>query len=82
MASEYIEDIKFDLSMHINELIKDNKLTQIDASKIASVSQERISNINTYQVEKFSIEALLDILAKLTEFFIGMIPMYKFEVEI
>ena len=82
MASDYIEGIKFDLSMHINELIKDNKLTQTKASEIALVSQERISNINTYQVEKLFIEALLDILAKLTEFFIGMTPMYKFEVEI
>ncbi|MFC3909451.1 helix-turn-helix domain-containing protein [Legionella dresdenensis] len=48
----------------IDKYIQDNKLTQITAAKVLGVSQPRISDLIRGQIDKFTIDMLVNMLAK------------------
>ncbi len=57
--------VRADLMMQLSRLIKRRGLTQAQAAKAMGVSQPRVSNLTRGRVEKFSIDSLVDMLARL-----------------
>lgn len=57
--------IKMDLSIMISRLIKNKKWTQKEAAEQLKVKQSRISDLMNSKIEKFTIDAMLDMLDKL-----------------
>ena len=57
--------MKMDLSIFITEHIKNLNLKQREAAEKLNVNQSRISELATGKVEKFSIDAMIDMLYKL-----------------
>jgi predicted XRE-type DNA-binding protein len=51
------------LMSEIESYIKDNSLTQEQAAKLMGVSRPRISDIVRGKIDKFTIDALIDMLA-------------------
>lgn len=60
-----ILNIKSKLLMLAVQFIRDKEMTQAEISKIAGVSQPRISNLMQGQIDKFSIDMLLTLVSKL-----------------
>ena len=54
--------VRSDLMIAITEYIKENKLTQKDASELLEVSQPRISDLVNGKIDKFTIDTLLNML--------------------
>lgn len=52
--------IKSELMISISQWIEDNKLKQEDAAKLLKVSRPRISDVVRGKIEKFTIDALVD----------------------
>ena len=57
--------MKMDLSIMISRLIKSKKWTQEQAAEQLKVKQSRISDLMNAKIEKFTIDAMLDMLDKL-----------------
>ncbi|MBU0994852.1 MAG: helix-turn-helix domain-containing protein [Proteobacteria bacterium] len=57
-------NIKSHLMAEIETFIKTEKLTQEQASKIMGVSRPRISDVTRGRIDKFTIDALVDMLTK------------------
>lgn len=57
--------MKMDLSIMISRLIKNKKWTQKEAAEHLKVKQSRISDLMNSKIEKFTIDAMLDMLDKL-----------------
>jgi predicted XRE-type DNA-binding protein len=57
-------EIKSGLMDEIRQYLKQENLTQEKAAEILGVSQPRISDISTGKISKFTIDALVSILAK------------------
>ena len=57
--------MKMDLSIMISGLIEDKKWTQAEAAKHLGVKQSRISDLMNSKIEKFTIDAMFDMLDKL-----------------
>lgn len=57
--------MKMDLSIMISSLIKNKKWTQKEAAEQLKVKQSRISDLMNSKIEKFTIDAMLDMLDKL-----------------
>jgi predicted XRE-type DNA-binding protein len=57
--------MKMDLSIMLSKLIKDQGWTQEEAAKRLEVQQSRISDLKNAKIEKFTIDAMLDMLDKL-----------------
>ena len=57
--------IRSDLMISLNELLEKRGLTQIRAAKLLGVTQPRISDLRRGRVALFSIDALVDMLARL-----------------
>lgn len=57
-------NIKSKLMSKIESYIKDNGLTQEQAAKLMGVTRPRISNVIRGKFDKFTIDALVDMLAK------------------
>jgi predicted XRE-type DNA-binding protein len=56
--------IKADMMAQVDAWIKREKMTQLQAAQILQVSRPRVTDIVNQKVEKFSIDALVDLLAK------------------
>lgn len=56
--------IKSYLMMQIEAYIKDKGMTQAQASELMGVSRPRISDVMRGKIDKFTIDALVDMLAK------------------
>ena len=56
--------IKSYLMMQIESFIKDKGMTQAQASELMGVSRPRISDIMRGKIDKFTIDALVDMLTK------------------
>ena len=57
--------MKMDLSIMISNLIDSKKWTQNDAAEILGVKQSRISDLVNGKIEKFTLDAMFDMLDKL-----------------
>ncbi len=57
--------MKVDLSIMISSLIKENGWTQLEAAKNLNVQQSRISELANAKIEKFTIDAMFDMLDSL-----------------
>ncbi len=54
--------MKVDLSIMLTHLIKEQGWTQFEAAKILGVQQSRISELKNAKIEKFTIDAMFDML--------------------
>jgi predicted XRE-type DNA-binding protein len=57
--------MKMDLSIMLSKLIEDKKWTQAEAAEKLGVKQSRISDLINSKIEKFTIDAMFDMLDKL-----------------
>jgi predicted XRE-type DNA-binding protein len=57
--------MKVDLSIMLSGLIADKKWTQAEAAEKLGVKQSRISDLMNSKIEKFTIDAMFDMLDKL-----------------
>ncbi|MEQ1531690.1 MAG: helix-turn-helix transcriptional regulator, partial [Methylococcales bacterium] len=57
--------MKMDLSIMLSRLIENRQWTQAQAAEQLGVKQSRISDLVNAKIEKFTIDALLDMLDKL-----------------
>ncbi len=57
--------VRSDLMIQIEDLLKERGLTQAKAAKLLGVSQPRVSDLVRGRVELFSIDTLVDMLARL-----------------
>lgn len=58
--------MKIDISIMISALIKEKGLTQSQAAEILDVNQSRISDLKNAKIEKFTIDAMIDMLESLS----------------
>ena len=56
--------IRSDLMIALRQLIEDRRLTQIEAARVFGVTQPRISNLVRGSIDLFSIDTLVDMLAR------------------
>ena len=56
--------LRADLMVQIRRLIEGRKLTQAAAAKLLGVTQPRISNLVRGKIDLFSIDTLIDMLAR------------------
>ncbi len=56
--------IKSHLMMEIESYIKEKGMTQIQASELMGVSRPRISDVMRGRIDKFTIDALVDMLSR------------------
>lgn len=59
--------IRTQLMMTLKNFIRREKLSQTDAAKIFAVSQPRISDLTKGKVDKFTIDMLVNMLAKINQ---------------
>lgn len=57
--------IRSDLMILLAETLKERKLTQVRAARLLGVSQPRVSDIVRGRIHLFSIDSLVEMLAKL-----------------
>ena len=57
--------MKMDLSIFITDCIKNLGLKQSEAAERLNVTQSRVSELATGKIEKFTIDAMMDMLDKL-----------------
>lgn len=56
--------VRADLMMALEKLIKHRRLTQAQAAKLFGVTQPRVSDLVRGRLHRFSIDALVDMLAR------------------
>ena len=56
--------IRSSLMIAVRKLIEERSLTQIEAAKLFGVTQPRISNVVRGRIDLFSIDTLIDMLAR------------------
>ena len=56
--------VRADLMIELIRLVRSRKLTQVAASKLFGVSQPRMSDLMTGKIDRFSIDALVEMLAR------------------
>ena len=54
--------MKMDLSIMLSNLIKEQGWTQIEAAEKLGIKQSRISDLKNAKIEKFTIDAMFDML--------------------
>jgi predicted XRE-type DNA-binding protein len=57
--------IRSDLMVHVERILKERGLTQANAAKLLGISQPRVSDLVRGRVDRFSIDTLVDMLARL-----------------
>jgi len=57
--------IRADLMIHVEKLIIARRLTQARAAKLLGVTQPRVSDLVRGKIDLFSIDSLVDMLARL-----------------
>jgi len=55
--------IRSDLMSALQDLLKERSLTQVQAAKLFGVSQPRISDLKRDKIDRFTIDALINMLA-------------------
>ncbi len=61
--AEYLA-LRSRLMLMLERLIADRQLTQVDAARVLGVSQPRVSDVVRGRVERFTIDALVEMLAR------------------
>ena len=61
----YVQNLKIQLSNAIIKLIKNKKMKQKEIQAILDIKQPRVSNLMNRKIDKFSIDSLIDYLAKI-----------------
>ena len=56
--------LRSNLMLMLERLIADRKLTQVQAARLLGVSQPRVSDVVRGRVERFTIDALVEMLAR------------------
>lgn len=56
--------LRSELMLMLTTLIRDRQLTQSEAARLLGVSQPRVSDITRGRVERFTIDALVELLAR------------------
>ena len=56
--------IRSSLMIQVSKLIDERKLTQAEAAKLFGVTQPRVSNLVRGRIDLFSIDTLVDMLAR------------------
>ncbi len=56
--------IRSQLMMEISEWIKEQQLKQNDAAELLKISRPRVSDVMTGKIDKFTIDALIDLLER------------------
>lgn len=56
--------VRADLMIELIRIARSRKLTQTDASKLFGVSQPRVSDLLTGKIDRFSIDALVEMLSR------------------
>ena len=56
--------VRADLMIELIRIIRSRRLTQASAAKLFQISQPRVSDLVTGKVDRFSIDALVEILAR------------------
>ena len=56
--------IRSQLMMEISEWIKEQQLKQSDAAVLLKISRPRVSDVMTRKIDKFTIDALVDLLER------------------
>ena len=57
--------VKMDLSIFITDCLKKMGLKQSEAAEKLNIAQSRVSELATGKIEKFTIDAMMDMLDKL-----------------
>ena len=57
--------LRVQLAMHLNDLIKERKLTQTSVAKIFGIPQPNVSELRNYKLKRFSSERLLHFITQL-----------------
>src|SRR3954470_7489251 len=57
--------IRADLMIQLERLLKQRRLTQVQAAKLLGISQPRVSDLVRGRIDLFSIDTLVDMLARL-----------------
>lgn len=57
--------VRSDLMIALARILKERKLTQVRAARVLGVSQPRISDLVRGRIDLFSIDSLVEMLAKL-----------------
>jgi predicted XRE-type DNA-binding protein len=57
--------IRADLMIQLERIFKRRRLTQVQAAKLLGVSQPRVSDLVRGRIDLFSIDTLVDLLARL-----------------
>jgi predicted XRE-type DNA-binding protein len=56
--------VRADLMIELIRIVRSRRLTQISAAKLFGVSQPRVSDLTTGKIDRFSIDALIEMLAR------------------
>lgn len=56
--------VRADLMTELIRIVRSRKLTQASASKLFGVSQPRVSDLMTGKIDRFSIDALVEMLSR------------------
>ena len=56
--------VRTDLMIRLSKLIEDRELTQAQAARLFGVSQPRVSDVIRGRIERFTIDALVEMLAR------------------
>lgn len=62
--AEYLE-VRSELMMNLQKVIKARGLTQAETAKLLAVTQTRVSDLMRGRIDLFSIDTLVDMLARL-----------------
>lgn len=54
-------DFKFQLMVAIRDHLDNNKITQVEAAELCGKKQSRISSLMNGEIDKFSVDSLIDI---------------------
>lgn len=57
--------IRADLMIQLERVLKQRRLTQVQAAKLLGISQPRVSDLVRGRIDLFSIDTLVDMLARL-----------------
>ncbi len=57
--------LRADLSIHIRRIISKLDITQAEAAKLAGITQPRMNDLVKGRTEKFTLDALVNVAAKL-----------------
>jgi predicted XRE-type DNA-binding protein len=56
--------VRADLMIELIRIVRSRRLTQAAASKLLGVSQPRVSDLMTGKIDRFSIDALVEMLSR------------------